>query len=395
MQQPGQGAQAEQGVEHHAELARQLDPGHQPVAGRFQVVLLVVEAAQPDVQERGDRRRSAPGVHVAADGVLAHRAGFAQAALGGHHLDQRPHGVDGHERVVELLPELDALAQRGHGRPALADQGLGLAQQTVRVDAEKRGALAQPVERLPGVDHGVARIAPAQGDIGVDGGQHAAALGRFAFRAELAGQPGVGLGLRRLPAEVEGPGLVAGQVAVCTHELVRQLVEPAAQLGQFSARQDVVGEGPEQPHRRGKVAGRQRVPDRFFLETVGLVPFAGLQVLPALFRGVGLRAQEIGEQLMVAIPVPRLVEPEQEHVGLLQVIELAPAVASPGHGVAQRRAQAIQPRGAPEEVLHCRRLPAEYLFGQVFEHVPVLAAERGDPLREARHRVLVGRVPKG
>ncbi len=208
-------------------------------------------------------------------------------------------------------------------------------------------------------------------------------------------QGGVGLPFGGSAGEAERPGLVAGQIAVRADKIVRQLVEPAAQLGQLASRQHLVGKIAQQANGGREVASGEGVADRFFLEVVGGVPAAGLQMLALLLLQVAPGAQEFGEQRVITEPLPVFVEAHQEHVGLFQADQQVAAIGGAGDGVAKGRAEAVERRGPLQEIADFLWLPVEDFFRQIVEYVPVFAAERIHSLGEAGHRGVVCRMLQG
>lgn len=91
-------------------------------------------------------------------------------------------------------------------------------------------------------------------------------------------------------------------------------------------------------------------------------------------------AQQLGEQPVVAIPAPLLVQPLHEQVALGELLEQRVAPAAAGHRIAELSAEPPQHRGGEEEILHGRRLAAEHLVHQVIGGMPVVAREGGDEL---------------
>ena len=94
-----------------------------------------------------------------------------------------------------------------------------------------------------------------------------------------------------------------------------------------------------------------------------------------------LQAQQIGEQAVVAKPGPGGVECGDEGVLVLEPLEdrLGPGAA--GEGIGQRPADALEDRGAQEQVAHLRRLALEHLGEEVARHGALAARELGhEPL---------------
>src|SRR3990172_5736056 len=125
---------------------------------------------------------------------------------------------------------------------------------------------------------------------------------------------------------------------------------------------------------------------------MALVPLGGAMMQFRPTFGPGLLqalAQEIGEETMVAIPMPVVVEREQEQVRALEVFEHPLTLELAGEGVAQRAGEAIQNRGLAQEGLYVGRLLLENLLSQIVHDVTVAAGERAD------ERQAVGAIPHG
>ena len=99
--------------------------------------------------------------------------------------------------------------------------------------------------------------------------------------------------------------------------------------------------------------------------------------------GEQARAQHVGEQLVVAEPLPPVVEGDEEEVVALEGAAASRAASSrPSDGVAQRAGEPVEHRGAQQELAHRRRLVGEHLLDEVVEDVAVVAGEPGDEGRD-------------
>ena len=82
------------------------------------------------------------------------------------------------------------------------------------------------------------------------------------------------------------------------------------------------------------MAGPQGLLHRFVKQPLSLKPTAGTQVQTRL-RFIGLAAaQQVGEQVMVSIPVAMLVQRHQKHLVRLQVTKDGRAVVALTQGIA-------------------------------------------------------------
>jgi hypothetical protein len=168
---------------------------------------------------------------------------------------------------------------------------------------------------------------------------------------------------------------------------------PAAQdrVGQVPHPASQLGLAPVPAHRRhGQlhevrgplvVAAGQGMPDGVGGITVVLEPGTGPPVQPPdvvrlLFEQV--RAQHVGEQVVVAVPLPMVVERDEEQVGPLQRHQPRRAAGLTGDGVAQPTGEPVEDGGPQQEAAHVGGLAGQHLLGQVVHDEPVVAGEPGD-----------------
>ena len=114
------------------------------------------------------------------------------------------------------------------------------------------------------------------------------------------------------------------------------------------------------------------------------------------------RAQDVGEEVVIAVPAAPVVERDQEQVPPLQRVQHGLAIAALGHGVAQRAAQPVQDRGLQQEAPNLVGLPVQDLLDQVVDDVAVVPREPGDeagdvvaPLHRQRRQLEGGDPPFG
>ena len=98
---------------------------------------------------------------------------------------------------------------------------------------------------------------------------------------------------------------------------------------------------------------------------VGLQPF---ELVP----------QQLGEQVVVAVPLTPTVERDEEEVRALYFEQPLGCVARLEHVVAERPRHALQDGRAEQEVAHVRVKPVQHLAAQVVDDVAVIACERLD-----------------
>ena len=114
------------------------------------------------------------------------------------------------------------------------------------------------------------------------------------------------------------------------------------------------------------------------------------------------RVQDVGEELVIAIPPAAVIKRDQEQVLPLQRRQLGLTAVLAGNGIAQRAAQPVQDGGLQQEVLDMLGLALQDLLGQEIDDVPVIPGEavdeRGDvlsPLHRERRQLQRGDPPFG
>jgi hypothetical protein len=182
------------------------------------------------------------------------------------------------------------------------------------------------------------------------------------------------------------PSAGKAQASVAQNHVSRQTIDPRGHRLALAAHRD----RPPVPHDqvsglRVITAGR-RVRDRLLRGAVLAVPGRGAAVqLGHQFRGRTdeLVPQQLREEVVVAVPLASLVERHQEQVGALDTLELLRGVPIARHGVAQRRAEPLQDRGAQQELAKPLRLFRQDLL-QVVADMSVVRRQRlhaGVPVR--------------
>ena len=120
------------------------------------------------------------------------------------------------------------------------------------------------------------------------------------------------------------------------------------------------GDG-DDPARPVEIAGPERVVDRLVVIPPLLVPGRSTRVQPGDFCGMGCPqpgAQDLGEQRVIAVPAPLVVERDDQEVGALQLLESRLAVAPSGDRLAERSAQALEDRVRRRNTSDSRGNPA-------------------------------------
>ena len=85
--------------------------------------------------------------------------------------------------------------------------------------------------------------------------------------------------------------------------------------------------------------------------------------------------QDVGEEVVVAVPAPTVVERDDEQVGAVERLQHGGAVVTAGDGVAQRTAEPIKNRRLNKEIPNTFGLPIEHLVDEVVDDVAVVARE--------------------
>ena len=108
-------------------------------------------------------------------------------------------------------------------------------------------------------------------------------------------------------------------------------------------------------------------------------------------RALQALAQKVPKQVMVAIPVPVVVQADQKQVGLIQVFQQRLCIVLARHRSAERPTQARQDRRLHQEGAHSIGLVLKHLIGQIVEHIGVAAGEVGEKMRDLRGILLLER----
>src|ERR687896_443079 len=131
----------------------------------------------------------------------------------------------------------------------------------------------------------------------------------------------------------------------------------------------------------GDVAAGRRVMDGLGDEAPRPVPGAGAAVKARGQLWLGPRelvAEQLGEEVVVAIPLPLRVEREQEQAQPLELVEASRRVLGARDRVAERSAKTLEDRGPQQEVADGVGLTVEHLEAEVIDDRAVVAGERRD-----------------
>ena len=327
--------------------------------------------------------------------VGAHRR--AQATLGHLHVGERDRAAEHVGDVVDPLELDQAVGVRRvrhlevAGRPGRQPaQGGGGAPGEVVV-------LQRDVERPPGVlDRGV-DVAAHEGQPGaVDGDVgrqpeelvlvHDDHAGRGAVPASAASSQRSASSSSsstpsKVPVDIRAPARLLQRTGRTRSTSSGRLSSQAAQRRLSSVPAQGGHLQLDQGGRAREVAAGHRVPDRLGPVAVLLVPVAGPPVqladaLRLLVEEPGL--QDVGEQVVVAVPLAAVVQRDQEQVVPVEGLQHGPTAVLPGEGVAQGAVHPVEDGGLQQERLDVVRLALQDLLDEVVDDVAVVAREAGD-----------------
>ncbi len=97
-------------------------------------------------------------------------------------------------------------------------------------------------------------------------------------------------------------------------------------------------------------------------------------------RRLELVLEKLGEEVVVAVPLPLRIEREEEEVRAGDRVEHRRRQRAPRDGIAQRRGESLQNGRAAEEQAHVLGLGSKDLLAQVVDDAAVVAGERLDVL---------------
>ena len=205
-----------------------------------------------------------------------------------------------------------------------------------------RQQLARLMCQFNGLGHVTAhhgRHGPHRGDVA----EYLLAFGRRTLKRHLPFDlPQQGLRRIRSGGQGQGPGLVDTEPGPAKRHLFRQGLDPAQQGGQFTPRYHGQRVLFDEPRGSLKILRQQGMVHGFGRVSVLFVPAGGADVqLADGLRGPLLPpevTQQIGEQVVVAVPAVFIVQGQDEQVALLEVGQHGLAIALTGEGVAQRPA---------------------------------------------------------
>jgi len=202
-----------------------------------------------------------------------------------------------------------------------------------------------------------------------------------------SGRGGPVLGVIALAVGEVGVGRHERQRGVAGHLLVGEVAEPAAE-GRVVALGDVAeGIRPQQISRELRVARRCGMADRGVDVIVRGVPAAGAPVQVAFelrLVAAQLGPEHLRQQAVVAVPLVRAVQANDEGVGPCEVPQRPGRSGLREDGIAQRSGEPIEHGRAPQEGHLLGREVREQRVGHVVRHDPIVAAEPCDRRRCVR-----------
>ena len=138
---------------------------------------------------------------------------------------------------------------------------------------------------------------------------------------------------------------------------------------------------------RSKSRAAQGVPGRFLCEVVALAPLAGALVKKwdqVRLLGEQVCPQYVGEKVVVAVPLPSIVQGHEKKVGALQGDEQPAAVVAAGDGVTKRPGEPVENRRVQQEFANRVGLSLQHLLDEIVDDVPVVPGELGDESTDVR-----------
>ena len=96
-------------------------------------------------------------------------------------------------------------------------------------------------------------------------------------------------------------------------------------------------------------------------------------------------AEHLREETVIAEPLPRVIKRHDEEIFTFEYVDDLGRIVRPDNGIAQRRAEPAENRGARKESPGLGRLAAEYLLGQEVDDKSIVASEFAD--EHVRRRV--------
>lgn len=141
--------------------------------------------------------------------------------------------------------------------------------------------------------------------------------------------------------------------------------------------------------------------DRFFHETVAFEPGAGATMQGAgcfRMRSIQPETQQLSEQMMITVPLPHVVQRDDEKIGAFQMLERGLGISDFGwwiaedgislrnsrpeirrqNRIAQVATKSIQNRSLQQKILHGLGLALEDFFHEIIEDITIIAGKSLD-----------------
>ncbi|MNE16452.1 hypothetical protein D3C80_1093960 [compost metagenome] len=299
--------------------------------------------------------------------------------------------------VADPLSQLQRLAV-----PAAGPREVSVGNRQVGNRRQAHQALAiallrQAAQGFDAIGAGAFAIATAAGDDPTQGQplrQHRTLCRRRRRWQEATQVTGQLFGGVQLPGQAQGPAVQHNQPWRADQQAIGQVHLPAQQhtdvlLGQ----QLLFGKVLHQVGGDIQVPCPQGLLHRLVEQPLALEPAAGTQV-QARQRQAGLAAaQQVGKQMVIAVPAPMFVQRHQEYLMRLQVRDDLGAVVALTQGIAQLAAEALLARGIVEEALNFGRQNIDHFFEQVIAD-QALAAMQGLGQRTVGARLAGRQLPE-
>jgi len=333
--------------------------GLEVLLGALEVSNLDVHLAQPHVQLSGCPRHAWAVCLGETQRLRAQLACLARPA-------GREPQVTEYDSAAQLVDEAAGGVQAGHRLGErlqrvrhVARGPRGEAEKSSRSAAREMVVRAGQVQRAPGVFRRGERIAAGLGErcpVDGDGGREGLEVIGVSPRESRA----FGYGRQRT-FRVSEPRLDLVQVAggqehgsvedtehwIAPYVVVGQELQPAVHHRVLPVSSHRRHSQLHQVDRSLEVLSSQRVLDRLFGQIVALEPMAGTLVQQwNLIRLLAdqTRPQHVGEQLVVAVPLPPVVQGNEEQIGPVQRHQHVASVIPAGDGVTQQPSHSVENR---------------------------------------------------